>query len=160
MQFGEHSCCTVSADAARRAVPRRQLSLLPLFRLPIQVDTSELRHATFILYLVTFVVGALGNTLTIVALACAAKRSAAMCFMLNLAIADDLFIASLPFKAHSTLTGRWAFGAGACKLLSVFYSVRIFSSAPFFSSPRSEGSPHHGRTLSIHIIMVYFVCSL
>jgi len=77
----------------------------------------------FILYLITFVVGAVGNTLTIVALACAAKRSAAMCFMLNLAIADDLFIASLPFKAHNTLTRRWAFGAGACKILSVFYSV-------------------------------------
>ena len=89
-----------------------------------QVNTSELRHAIFVLYLVTFVVGAVGNTLTIVALACAAKRSAAMCFMLNLAIADDLFISSLPFKAHSTLTGRWAFGAGACKTLSVFYSVR------------------------------------
>jgi len=44
--------------------------------------------------------------------------------MLNLAVADDLFILSLPFNAHSTLTERWAFGAGACKILSVFYRVR------------------------------------
>jgi len=97
------------------------LMLLPVV---VQVNTDELRHAIFILYLITFVVGAVGNTLTIVALSCAVKRSAAMCFMLNLAIADDLFISSLPFKAHSTLTGRWAFGAGACKVLSVFYGVR------------------------------------
>jgi len=90
----------------------------------MQVNTSELRHAVFVLYLVTFVVGAVGNTLTIVALACAAKRSAAMCFMLNLAIADVLFVSTLPFKAHSTLTSRWVFGAGTCKILSVFYSVR------------------------------------
>ena len=101
------------------------LSVLLLMLL--QVDTSELRHVMFVLYLVTFVVGAVGNTLTIVALACAVKRSAAMCFMLNLAIADDLFISSLPFNAHSTLTGRWAFGAGACKILSVFYRVRVYA---------------------------------
>lgn len=108
--------CTLLASGATTCV-------IPL--LLLQVNTSELRHAIFVLYLVTFFVGAVGNTLTIVTLACAVKRSAAMCFMLNLAIADDLFIASLPFKAHSTLTERWAFGAGACKILSVFYSVRI-----------------------------------
>ena len=87
-----------------------------------QVNTGDLRYVTFVLYLVTFFVGAVGNGLTIVALCCV-KRSAAMCFMLNLAIADALFITSLPFKAHSTLVGRWSFGAGVCKILSVFNRV-------------------------------------
>jgi 7 transmembrane receptor (rhodopsin family) len=92
-----------------------------------QVNTTELRHVVFVLYLLTFGVGAVGNTLTIVALSAAnsQRRSAAVCFMLNLAVADDLFIASLPFKAHSTLTGRWQFGAAACKLLSVCYAVSV-----------------------------------
>ena len=84
-----------------------------------------LRYVVFVLYLVTFVVGAVGNTITIVAIAANQrfKRSAATCFMLNLAVADDLFILSLPFMAHSTLTQRWAFGSGLCKILTVLHGV-------------------------------------
>jgi hypothetical protein len=84
-----------------------------------------LRYIVFVLYLVTFCIGAVGNTLTIIAIAVnqRLKRSAATSFMLNLAIADDLFILSLPFMAHSTLTRKWAFGAGLCKLLSVLHGV-------------------------------------
>jgi len=93
----------------------------------LQVNTQLLRYIVFILYLITFCVGAIGNTVTIVAIAVnqRLKRSAATCFMLNLAVADDLFILSLPFMAHSTLTRRWAFGAGLCKLLSVLHGVSV-----------------------------------
>ena len=59
------------------------------------------RGVVFALYLVTFVFGFAANTLTILVILSDRKlKSVAACFMLNLAIADDLFIISLPFMAH------------------------------------------------------------
>jgi len=48
--------------------------------------------------------------------------------MLNLALADDLFILSLPFMAHSTLTNHWPFGHAACTILSALRGVNGYAS--------------------------------
>jgi hypothetical protein len=94
-----------------------------------EVETLSLRHIGVALYCITFVCGFLGNTLTIVAIATSKHmKTVATCFMLNLAVADDLFMLSLPFMAHNTLTQDWPFGGFACKLLSALYGVNCYSS--------------------------------
>ena len=95
-----------------------------------QVDMNVIRYVVSVLYLTTFAFGAVGNTLTIVAISMnrKLKKTAATCFMLNLAVADDLFMLSLPFMAYSTLTSHWPFGAVLCKLLSAAHGVNCYAS--------------------------------
>lgn len=62
---------------------------------------ANVRLVVFVLYLVTFLFGFIGNTLTVLVILSERKlKSAATCFILNLAVADDLFMLSLPFMAH------------------------------------------------------------
>ena len=71
------------------------------WKLTLDHGMTIIRRAVFVLYLVTFTFGFIGNTLTVFAILSERKlKSAASCFILNLAIADDLFIISLPFMAH------------------------------------------------------------
>jgi len=87
------------------------------------------RYVVVVLYLATSVIGLSGNSLTIVVLLRHCRvRTVATCFILNLAIADDLFIVSLPFMAYSTYAGRWAFDHVACRLMNTFWGVNLYAS--------------------------------
>jgi len=87
------------------------------------------KYAVVVLYLVTSVFGLSGNSLTILVLLRHRRvRTVATCFILNLAVADDLFIVSLPFMAYSTYAGRWAFGDVACRLMNTFWGVNLYAS--------------------------------
>ena len=81
------------------------------------LDTAAHTYAVLVLYLVTFVFGISGNTITIVVLCKKGLRSAASCFILNLAVADDLFVVCLPLSAYSTFVHRWDFGMYATNYL-------------------------------------------
>ncbi|XP_071387011.1 C-C chemokine receptor type 9a [Centroberyx affinis] len=48
-------------------------------------------------------------------------------YLLNLAVADLLFLVTLPFWASEASHG-WSFGPGLCKLTSALYKVNLFSS--------------------------------
>jgi hypothetical protein len=77
----------------------------------VRASNLVIKYVVVILYLVTFLFGITGNTLTIFVLLRNRKlKSAATCFILNLAVADDLFVACLPFMAYSTYARRWVFG--------------------------------------------------
>ena len=90
---------------------------------------QTLRYVVLVLYLITFVFGLVGNSLTIlVILRNKRMKTVATCFILNLAIADDLFILSLPFMAHSTFTQNWVFGSGLCKIMSALYGINLYAS--------------------------------
>ena len=92
------------------------------------VNTEPVRYIIVVLYWATFVFGTLGNTLTIFGIAMSKKmKSVATCFMLNLAIADDLFMASLPFMALTTIKRNWFFGSHLCKFLSVMHGVNCYA---------------------------------
>ena len=94
-----------------------------------QMVIERLRYSTLILYLITFVFGLTGNSLTIVVILRNQRmKTVATCFILNLAVADNLFMFSLPFKAHNTFTSNWLFGRHLCKLMSAFYSINLFAS--------------------------------
>jgi len=90
---------------------------------------SATRYVVVVLYLMTSVFGMCGNTLTIFVLVHHKRvKTVATCFILNLAIADDLFLVSLPFMAYSTYAGRWVFGDVACRLMNAFWGVNLYSS--------------------------------
>ena len=93
------------------------------------LSPAATKCAVVVLYLVTSVFGLAGNSLTIVVLLRLRRvRTVATCFILNLAVADDLFIVSLPFMAYSTYAGRWAFGDAACRLMNTFWGVNLYAS--------------------------------
>ena len=88
-----------------------------------------LRYITVVFYLITFIFGVLGNTLTIMVIVKNKKmKTVATCFILNLAVADDLFMLSLPFFAYSTYAKDWVFGSGLCKIMSALYGINLYAS--------------------------------
>lgn len=90
---------------------------------------APLRYVALVLYLLTFFFGIIGNTLTIyVILRNKRMKTVATCFILNLAVADDFFMLSLPFMAYNTFTKNWIFGSLMCKLMSALYGVNLYAS--------------------------------
>lgn len=88
-----------------------------------------LRYIVLVLYLLTFVFGVVGNTLTIlVILRNKRMKTVATCFILNLAVADDLFMLSLPFMASSTYTKNWVFGSLLCTIMSSVHKINFYAS--------------------------------
>uniref|UniRef100_A0A673CC59 Chemokine (C-C motif) receptor 6a n=1 Tax=Sphaeramia orbicularis TaxID=375764 RepID=A0A673CC59_9TELE len=73
------------------------------------------------------VLGFLGNSLVIITYAFY-KRTKSMTdvYLLNVAIADLLFVVSLPLIVYNELTS-WSMGSVACKLLRGSYSVNLYS---------------------------------
>ncbi|XP_026164113.1 C-C chemokine receptor type 6a [Mastacembelus armatus] len=73
------------------------------------------------------ILGFVGNSLVIVTYAFY-KRTKSMTdiYLLNVAIADLLFVAALPLIVYNELTS-WSMGSLACKLLRGSYSVNLYS---------------------------------
>ncbi|KAK5852506.1 hypothetical protein PBY51_006360 [Eleginops maclovinus] len=73
------------------------------------------------------ILGLVGNSLVIVTYALY-KRTKSMTdvYLLNVAVADLLFVASLPFIVYNELSA-WSMGPVACKLLRGSYSVNLYS---------------------------------
>lgn len=94
-----------------------------------QTRMDVMRNVSLVLFLTTFVFGATGNSLTImVILRNKHMKTVATCFILNLAIADNLFMLSLPFMAHNTYFKHWVFGTALCKTMSAFYGINLYAS--------------------------------
>ena len=71
-----------------------------------------------LVYLVVCVVGLLGNSLVIyVVLRQTATPSVTNVYILNLALADELFMLGLPFLAAQNALSYWPFGSLMCRLV-------------------------------------------
>ena len=84
------------------------------------------------LFLLIFILGTVGNLLVVLLYTGIRNRLKTMTdmYLLNLAVADLLFLATLPFWAVNALQG-WAFGrhaTGLCKAVVVVYKLNFFSS--------------------------------
>ncbi|XP_051785180.1 C-C chemokine receptor type 9-like [Erpetoichthys calabaricus] len=81
-----------------------------------------------ILYWIVCLLGALGNLLVVGIYAHFKNRLKTMTdvYLLNLAIADLLFLFTLPFWAVSA-NRHWLFGTGMCKLVHFIYRINFFS---------------------------------
>ena len=76
-----------------------------------------------------FVLGTVGNVLVVLVTGNRLKTMTDV-YLLNLAVADLLFLATLPFWAVNASQG-WVFGShavGLCKAVVVVYKLNIFSS--------------------------------
>lgn len=90
---------------------------MPLFTLLLSIS-----------YIVTCVVGLVGNLLVIVVQVFYEKnKKLPEAFLLNLALADLLFLCTLPFLVWA-LHCEWTFGEGMCKIVMGMYRVNLYTS--------------------------------
>ena len=81
------------------------------------------------LYLAVCTLGLTGNILVIVAILKLDKMgSATTVYIFNLAVADGLFMVSLPFIAIQNFRNQWEFGELVCKLVMVLDGINQFTS--------------------------------
>ncbi|XP_045433043.1 C-C chemokine receptor type 6 [Pipistrellus kuhlii] len=77
-------------------------------------------------YSLICVCGLLGNVLVVLTFACYKKaKSMTDVYLLNMALADILFVLTLPFWAATHAAGRWAFSGALCKLVRGVYAVNF-----------------------------------
>ncbi|XP_061878040.1 C-C chemokine receptor type 9-like [Entelurus aequoreus] len=81
------------------------------------------------LFWTIFVLGALGNLMVVWIYTTVRNRLKTMTdvYLLNLAVADLLFLCTLPFWAMDATKG-WDFGVSLCKVVSAVYRINFFSS--------------------------------
>ncbi|XP_075039167.1 somatostatin receptor type 3 [Mixophyes fleayi] len=83
-----------------------------------------------LVYLVVCAVGLWGNTLVIYLAwrSPAGQNSVTALYILNLALADDLFMLSLPFLAAQSALSYWPFGSPVCQMVMTLDAVNQFTS--------------------------------
>lgn len=81
------------------------------------------------LFWIIFILGAVGNLMVVWIYTTVRNRLKTMTdvYLLNLAVADLLFLCMLPFWAVDAIKG-WDFGTGLCKVVSAVYKINFFSS--------------------------------
>ncbi|NWH81159.1 LPAR6 protein, partial [Piaya cayana] len=88
-----------------------------------------------VIYSIVFVLGLMENVLALYCLCCRVKHVSHSCvYMINLALADTLFVCVLPFKIHYHLNRNdWIFGDMACRITGTLYYINIYLSIAFFT---------------------------
>lgn len=82
-----------------------------------------------LIYIIVCIVGLGGNTLVIhIVLRYSKTESVTNIYILNLAIADELFMLSLPFLAVQNTLDSWPFGSFMCRLVMTVDSINQFTS--------------------------------
>ncbi|KAG9483818.1 somatostatin receptor type 3 [Eleutherodactylus coqui] len=83
-----------------------------------------------LVYLVVCAVGLWGNTLVIYLAwrSPAGQNSVTALYILNLALADDLFMLGLPFLAAQSALSYWPFGSPVCTIVMTLDAVNQFTS--------------------------------
>ncbi|XP_026215474.1 somatostatin-like receptor F_48D10.1 [Anabas testudineus] len=84
---------------------------------------------TAVISLSVFIVGLTGNTLAIyVVLRYAKMKTVTNIYILNLAVADELYILGLPFLTTQNVLSYWPFGSFLCRLVMTADSMNQFTS--------------------------------
>lgn len=84
---------------------------------------------TAVIYLTVFLVGLTGNTLAIyVVLRYAKMKTVTNIYILNLAVADELYIIGLPFLTTQNVLSYWPFGSFLCRAVMTADSMNQFTS--------------------------------
>ncbi|XP_076004170.1 somatostatin-like receptor F_48D10.1 [Genypterus blacodes] len=84
---------------------------------------------TAVISLTVFLVGLIGNTLAIyVVLRYAKMKTVTNIYILNLAVADELYIIGLPFVTTQNVLSYWPFGSFLCRVVMTADSMNQFTS--------------------------------
>lgn len=84
---------------------------------------------TAVISLTVFLVGLTGNTLAIyVVLRYAKMKTVTNIYILNLAVADELYIIGLPFLTTQNVLSYWPFGSFLCRVVMTADSMNQFTS--------------------------------
>ncbi|EMP33136.1 Somatostatin receptor type 3 [Chelonia mydas] len=82
-----------------------------------------------LVYLIVCVVGLVGNSLVIYVVLChSVSESVTNVYILNLALADELFMLGLPFLAAQNALSYWPFGSFMCRLVMAVDAINQFTS--------------------------------
>ena len=85
-------------------------------------------------YILTFVVGLLGNTLVIYVVARWTKmQTVTNLYILNLAISDEIFLMGIPFIIATAIYSGWPFECIMCKLYFTTTALNQFTSTMFLT---------------------------
>ncbi|NWR29650.1 LPAR6 protein, partial [Tachuris rubrigastra] len=97
---------------------------------------ADFQHSLFpVTYSVAFVLGLVGNVLSLYLLSCRVRHTShSYIYLINLALVDTLFVWVLPFKIHYHLHGsNWIFGDAACRITGTLFYVNIHLSIALFT---------------------------
>ena len=84
---------------------------------------------TAVMYSIVFIVGFLGNTLVIYVVVRYAKmKTVTNMYILNLALADELYILGIPFLGTNSVLSYWPYGDLFCKVCMTADAMSQFSS--------------------------------
>ncbi|XP_048871857.1 somatostatin receptor type 5 [Brienomyrus brachyistius] len=84
---------------------------------------------TAVISLTVFVIGLMGNTLAIfVVLRYAKMKTVTNIYILNLAVADELYILGLPLLTTQNVLSYWPFGSFLCRVVMTADSINQFTS--------------------------------
>ncbi|XP_024115583.1 somatostatin-like receptor F_48D10.1 [Oryzias melastigma] len=107
-------------------LPLNLSSNLSTQSIPFQGSSTTL---TAIISLTVFVLGLTGNTLAIyVVLRYAKMKTVTNIYILNLAVADELYIIGLPFLTTQNVLSYWPFGSFLCRVVMTADSMNQFTS--------------------------------
>ncbi|XP_014305162.1 C-C chemokine receptor type 6 [Myotis lucifugus] len=98
--------------------------------LPVLCVLKDVRDFSRLFVPITYslicVFGLLGNVLVVLTFAFYKKaKSMTDVYLLNMALADILFVLTLPFWAVTHATGQWVFSSALCKLVRGVYAVNF-----------------------------------
>lgn len=94
-------------------------------------EEDRVRSTVAIVYFFTSIFGVVGNTLVVVVILRFPKirnKSVSNYYILNLAVADELHLLTLPFFCHATFANDWIFGDTVCRLAHVLRECNKFAS--------------------------------
>ncbi|XP_077472789.1 chemerin-like receptor 2 isoform X2 [Stigmatopora argus] len=87
-----------------------------------------------VIYIISFILGLIGNGTVIWVTGCKSKRTVNNIWLLNLALADFVFVLFLPFYIDYILRDfHWDFGVAICKINSFVLVMNMYASVLFLT---------------------------
>ncbi|XP_037074032.1 LOW QUALITY PROTEIN: somatostatin receptor type 2-like [Pollicipes pollicipes] len=102
--------------------------------LQVAPSTDPYKVINAILYATVMMIGLSGNTLVIyVILRYSKMQTVTNFYIFNLAVADEIFLISIPFILTTMSLGHWPFGMVMCKIYWTITSINQFTSSLFLT---------------------------
>ncbi|XP_044159762.1 chemokine-like receptor 1 [Bufo gargarizans] len=95
---------------------------------PSASHPTAIQYSSFLLSIVTCIMGFAGNIVVIFVTGFLRKKNKSQIWFLNLAIADFIFLLVVPLQAVNILTARWPYGSIMCKLYNFLNFTHIYAS--------------------------------